>query len=58
MVNSLHIAFGGSGVHIGVVHVEGNVEPQNKVLNPKTIAEKTWEYYQSGKGLSLHLKEE
>ncbi|KAF2273868.1 NAD(P)-binding protein [Westerdykella ornata] len=58
MVKSFHVAFSGSGVHFGLIRVEGIVDPQNKVLNPRTIAEKTWEFYQGGEGLDLHLKEE
>jgi hypothetical protein len=41
MVESFNRAFSDSGVHIGLIHIEGSVAPENKVLNPKTIAERT-----------------
>ncbi|RII10045.1 hypothetical protein CUC08_Gglean006035 [Alternaria sp. MG1] len=58
MVESFSRAFSDSGVHIGLIHVEGSVAPENKVLNPKTIAERTIEFWEGGKGLAVHVKED
>jgi hypothetical protein len=58
MVESLYRAFTDSGVHIGLVHVEGAVTLENKVLNPVNIAQQTYNFYESGKGLHIHLREE
>jgi short-subunit dehydrogenase len=58
MVESFHRDFGDSGVHIGLIHVEGTVAPENKVLNPKTIAERTVAFWEVGEGVSTHIKEE
>jgi hypothetical protein len=45
-VQSLHRAFSDSGVQIGLVTVEGEVAPENKVRNPKTIAEMAVEFWE------------
>ena len=58
MVESFSRAFSDSGVHIGLIHIEGSVAPENKVLNPKTIAERTIEFWEGEKGLAIHVKEE
>ena len=57
MVQSFSRAFGESGVHAGLISVEGVVAPENKNLNPKNIAEKTYEFYQSGEGLDIRIQE-
>ncbi|KAL1793661.1 hypothetical protein ACET3X_008643 [Alternaria dauci] len=57
MIESFNRAFGGSGVHIGLVHVEGPVAPENKVLNPKTIAERAVAFWERGEGVAVHIKE-
>jgi hypothetical protein len=49
MVQSFHRAFGESGVHIGLISVEGAVAPENKVLNPKTIAERAVAFWEANK---------
>ncbi|KAF1850978.1 NAD(P)-binding protein [Cucurbitaria berberidis CBS 394.84] len=58
MVLSFSRAFTGSGVHIGLIHVEGVVAPENKVLNPKTIAERTVAFWEGGNGVDVNIKEE
>jgi len=58
MVMSFSRAYSDSGVHFGLIAVQGVVSPEAKVLNPKTIAEKTWEFYEGGEGLEVLLKEE
>ncbi|KAG9195997.1 hypothetical protein G6011_01118 [Alternaria panax] len=58
MVESFSRAFGDSGVHIGLVFVEGPVAPENKVLNPKTIAERTVAFWEGGEGVAVNIKEE
>ncbi|CBY01164.1 hypothetical protein IAQ61_012041 [Plenodomus lingam] len=58
MVESFARAWEGKGVHIGLVFVEGTVAPENKVLNPKTIAERTVAFWKEGKGLGINIKEE
>jgi hypothetical protein len=46
MVQSFNRAFADRGVHVGLISVEGQVAPENKVLNPTTIAEKTVEFWE------------
>ncbi|KAF1947074.1 short-chain dehydrogenase/reductase-like protein SDR [Clathrospora elynae] len=58
MVESLNRAFSDSGVHIGLIHIEGPVAPANKVLNPRTIAEKTAAFWEGEKGVAVNVKEE
>jgi hypothetical protein len=58
MVESFNRAFSDSGVHVGLIHVEGSVTHDNKVLNPKTIAERTVAFWKEGKGMSIHIREE
>lgn len=58
MMQSFNRAFAESGVHIGSIHVEGVVAPENKVLNPKTIAKRIVAFWESGKGLETNIKEE
>jgi hypothetical protein len=36
-------------VHIGLISVEGAVAPENKVLNPKTIAERAVAFWEANK---------
>ncbi|KAF2654754.1 NAD(P)-binding protein [Lophiostoma macrostomum CBS 122681] len=57
MVQSFSRAFSDSGIHIGLIHVEGVVAPENKNRNPKNIARKIREFYESGEGLTVHIKE-
>ena len=57
MVQSLNLAFSESGVHAGLVSVEGVVAPENKKLNPKNIAEMTYGFYEAGEGLDVHVTE-
>jgi hypothetical protein len=61
MVQSFARAYEGSGVQIGLVSVEGVVAPENKVLNPKTIAERAVGFWESGgKGeeeVTVHVRE-
>ncbi|KAF2630377.1 NAD(P)-binding protein [Macroventuria anomochaeta] len=56
-VISLNRAFGESGVHCGLISVEGVVDPKNKVLNPANIAKKVLEFWQKGEGVEVNLKE-
>ena len=58
MVESFHRAFGENGVHIGLIHVGGQVAPENKVLNPTTIAERTLAFWKSGEGVAVNIEEE
>ena len=58
MVESFGRAFSDSGVHIGLIHVEGAVAPENKVLNPKMIAERTVVFWEKGEGVGVNIKEE
>jgi short-subunit dehydrogenase len=61
MVQSFARAYEGSGVQIGLVSVEGVVAPENKVLNPTTIAERAVGFWESGgKGeeeVTVHVRE-
>ena len=56
-VISLNRAFSGSGVHCGLISVEGLVNPKNKVLSPANIAKEVYEFWQKGEGLEINLKE-
>ena len=53
----MNLAFSESGVHAGLVSVEGVVAPENKKLNPKNIAEMTYGFYEAGEGLDVHVTE-
>jgi hypothetical protein len=55
MVMSFSRAFGESGVHAGLINVQGVVAPENKNLNPKNIAEKAWEFFEGGEGLDVNI---
>jgi hypothetical protein len=57
MVQSFSRAFQDSGVHAGLIRVEGIVTPESKVLNPLNIAKETFKFYEAGEGLDLKLKE-
>jgi NAD(P)-dependent dehydrogenase (short-subunit alcohol dehydrogenase family) len=57
MVQSFALAFKDSGVKIGVLSVEGEVKPENKVLNPKTIAERAVGWWERGEGWEVSVKE-
>jgi len=57
MVMSLHRAYADSGVHFGLIYVQGAVAPENPNLNPKNIAQKTIGLYEDGKALEVSIKE-
>ncbi|KAF2823770.1 NAD(P)-binding protein [Ophiobolus disseminans] len=58
MVQSLHRAFSGKGVQVGLVNVEGEVKEENKVRNPRVIAEMAVGFWESGKeGLEINVRE-
>ncbi|KAF2638984.1 NAD(P)-binding protein [Massarina eburnea CBS 473.64] len=59
MVQSFSRAFSESGIHSGLVSVEGVVAPGNKHLSPTNIAEKAWEFFEKGVegGLEVNIKE-
>lgn len=57
MVQSFNRAFDKSGVHAGLISVEGTVTAEMKYLNPKNIAQKTWEFYEGGTGLEVNIRE-
>jgi NAD(P)-dependent dehydrogenase (short-subunit alcohol dehydrogenase family) len=56
LVLSLAKAFVNTNVHLGLISVEGTVAPENEHLNPKNIAEKTWEFYEQGKGSGTEMR--
>jgi hypothetical protein len=56
MVQSFALAFKDSGVKIGVLSVEGEVKPENKVLNPKTIAERGVGWWEGGERWEVTVK--
>ena len=58
MVTSFSRFYADSGVHFGLIAVQGIVSPEAKVINPKNIAEKTWNFYEGGEGLEILIKEE
>lgn len=55
MVQSFNRAFSEAGVHIGLISVGGAVKPENKVLNPKTIAERTVTFWENGSTGELEI---
>ncbi|KAF2028399.1 NAD(P)-binding protein [Setomelanomma holmii] len=59
MVQSFNRAFSESGVHAGLINCHGVVAPENKVLNPTTIAERAVEFWEKGVngGLDLNIQE-
>jgi len=42
LVDCMYQTYKESGVHCGLVSVGGQVSPENKYLNPESIAKKTW----------------
>lgn len=57
LVQSLNTAFEESGIHVGLVSVEGVVAPENEKLNPGNIAEVTYGFYEAGEGLDVRVRE-
>ncbi|KAF1933486.1 NAD(P)-binding protein [Didymella exigua CBS 183.55] len=57
-VLSLSRAFGGTGVHCGLVNVQGVVDPGNKVLSPENIAKEVVRFWRRAEGVEVNLKEE
>lgn len=57
-VISLNRAFSETGVHCGLINVQGVVDPGNKVLSPKNIAREVVEFWKKGEGVEVNLKEE
>lgn len=59
MVRSFNRAFSDSGVHVGLISVEGEVKPENKVRNSTTIAEMTVAFWERGVegGLEVNVRE-
>lgn len=57
---ALNRAYTEQGVHCGLVSVQGVVDPKNKVLSPKVIAERAVEFWQKGVegGAEVNLVEE
>lgn len=55
---SLNRAFAETGVHCGLVNVQGVVDPGNKVLSPANIAKEVVEFWRLRKGVEINLKEE
>lgn len=51
-------AFKESGVHVGLVNVQGVVDPKNKILSPANIAKEVGEFWKRGEGVEVNLKEE
>ncbi|KAF4960446.1 hypothetical protein FGADI_936 [Fusarium gaditjirri] len=45
LVQSLSMAYGSHGVHVGVINVAGFVSPEEKETNPDNISQKTWEWF-------------
>lgn len=56
MVVGLNRAFSEKGVHVGVVSVEGQVSEENKVLNPKTIADQAVAFWEKGVEAGVEVK--
>ena len=56
-MQSLNTAFSESGIHVGLVSVEGVVAPENEKLNPRNIAEVTYGFYEAGEGLDVRVRE-
>ena len=54
LLESLRLIYGGQGVHVASVDVQGIVksEAEDKVLNPVNIAKNIYEVYEQGKGKS------
>lgn len=46
---SLAKTFNSSGIHVALVTVGGAVAPENKSLNPRNIADQTWEPFDQEK---------
>lgn len=49
LVMSLAKTFNSSGIHVALMTVGGAVAPENKSLNPRNIADQTWEPFDQEK---------
>jgi len=56
-VIALNRAFADSGVHVGLVSVQGVVEAGNKVLSPENIAREVLGFWRRGQGVEINLEE-
>ncbi|KAJ4989397.1 short-chain dehydrogenase reductase sdr [Stagonosporopsis vannaccii] len=56
-VIALNRAFTANGVHVGLVSVQGVVEPGKKVLSPVNIAREVEKFWQRGDGVDINLEE-
>lgn len=45
LMQSLNKTYASEGVNIGLINVGGPVSPEHETWNPKTIAEKAWNWY-------------
>jgi len=50
MMQSLSLAYGSEGVHIGVINVGGPVSPGDEVRNPTNIAARAWDWFEGARG--------
>jgi hypothetical protein len=55
---ALHRAYVDSGVHCGLVSVQGVVDAGNRVLSPANIAREGYEFWRKGEGVEINLVEE
>lgn len=56
MVQSFNRTFSETGVHCGLISVEGVVGEDGKGISPKTVASKTVAFWESGEGLEVNIK--
>lgn len=60
LIQNISRAFPDSGVHFALINAEGIVNTENKVLNPRTIAQRAVAFWEGGvkSGLDCSIKEE
>lgn len=56
LVQCLNETYAERGIHCGLVSASGIVSPENKVLNPRNIADEAWKFYDTAKPEQLEIE--
>jgi len=56
LVQTMNMTYAPEDIHVGLISVGGIVAPEKKQLNPTNIANKTWDFYESGKAGDLEVE--
>lgn len=56
LVQSLNKTYAAQNIHCGLISVSGAVDPKNKVLNPRNIADEAWKFFDSANPDDLEIE--